>query len=75
MSLANKISILRILLVPGIVASLVYYHAERDGLRYLALGLFGIANWLINAQLSGVITFVFLGELLGFVGGWLWSRR
>jgi len=43
--------------------------------NFLAFGLFGIANWLINAQLSGVITFVFLGELLGFVGGWLWSRR
>ena len=43
--------------------------------NFLAFGLFGIANWLINAQFSGVITFVFLGELLGFVGGWLWSRR
>ncbi|MDO8754656.1 MAG: hypothetical protein Q7J80_12230, partial [Anaerolineales bacterium] len=41
----------------------------------LALGLFGITNWLVNAGLSGVITFVFLGEMLGFVGGWLWSRR
>ena len=40
MSLANKISILRILLVPGIIASLVYYHPERDGLRFVALGLF-----------------------------------
>lgn len=40
MSLANKISILRILLVPGIVASLIYYHPERDGLRFVALGLF-----------------------------------
>ncbi len=43
--------------------------------NFLALGLFGIANWLINAQFSGVIAFVLLGELLGFAGGWLWSRR
>jgi CDP-diacylglycerol--glycerol-3-phosphate 3-phosphatidyltransferase/cardiolipin synthase len=40
MSLANKISIFRILLVPCIVASLVYYQPSRDGLRYLSLGLF-----------------------------------
>lgn len=43
--------------------------------NFLAFGLFGITNWLINAGLSGVIAFIFLGELLGFVGGWLWSRR
>ncbi|WKZ35479.1 MAG: glycoside hydrolase family 3 N-terminal domain-containing protein [Anaerolineales bacterium] len=41
----------------------------------LVFGLFGITNWLMNAGLSGVIAFVFLGELLGFVGGWLWSHR
>jgi len=40
MSLANKISIGRILLVPGIVAALVYYSPDRDGLRFLACGLF-----------------------------------
>ena len=40
MNLANKISIFRILLVPAIVASLVYYHPERDALRFLTLGLF-----------------------------------
>ena len=40
MSLANKISIFRILLVPGIIASLVYYHPQRDFLRFVALGLF-----------------------------------
>lgn len=46
MSLANRISIFRILLVPAIVASLVYYHPERDALRFLALGLFliGVAS-------------------------------
>ena len=48
MSLANKISILRILLVPGVVASLVYYHPQRDWLRFIALGLF-IAGMLSDA--------------------------
>lgn len=43
--------------------------------NFLSLGLFGITNWMINSSVSGVITFVFLGELLGFVGGWVWSRR
>ena len=40
MSLANKISIFRILLVPGLVASLIYYSPDRDYLRFVALGLF-----------------------------------
>lgn len=46
MSLANKISIFRILLVPAVVATLVYYHPDRDWLRFLALGLLiiGIAS-------------------------------
>ncbi len=43
--------------------------------NFLALGLFGITTWMINSGASGVVTFVFLGELLGFVGGWIWSRR
>ena len=40
MSFADRISLLRILLAPAIVACLVYYHPTRDSLRYLALGLF-----------------------------------
>lgn len=46
MTLANRISIFRILLVPGFVASLIYYTPERDGIRYLSFGLFllGIAS-------------------------------
>ena len=40
MNLPNKISIVRILLAPAIVASLVYYHPSRDWLRFLALGFF-----------------------------------
>jgi hypothetical protein len=43
--------------------------------NFLSLGLFGITKWMINSSVSGVITFVILGELLGFVGGWIWSRR
>ncbi|MBL8101008.1 MAG: hypothetical protein JNM02_00625 [Anaerolineales bacterium] len=43
--------------------------------NFLALGLFGITNLMINSSVSGVITFVIFGELLGFVGGWIWSRR
>ena len=43
--------------------------------NYLAFGLFGIMNWLIVSGISGVIMFIFLGELLGFAAGWVWSRR
>jgi len=43
--------------------------------NYLSLGLFGIVNWLTANGLSGLLTFVLLGELLGFVAGWTWARR
>ena len=43
--------------------------------NFLSLGLFSITNWMINSSISGVITFVILGELIGFVGGWIWSRK
>ena len=54
MSLANKISVFRILLVPAIVASLLYYHPSRDSLRFLALGLFiiGMASDAIDGFLA-----------------------
>ena len=42
LSLPNTISVFRLLLAPAIVASLVYYHPERDWLRFLTLGLFVI---------------------------------
>ena len=42
--------------------------------NYLVFGLFGIMSWLIASGLSGVIVFVFMGELLGFAAGWVWSR-
>ncbi len=54
MSLANQISLFRILLVPGIVACLVYYHPTRDGLRFLALGLYilGILSDAVDGFLA-----------------------
>ncbi len=53
MNLANKITILRILLVPGIVACLVYYAPDRDWLRFFALGLFILG--VISDALDGAI--------------------
>ena len=53
MSLANKISLGRILLVPAIVACLVYYHPSRDGLRFLALGLFVIG--ILSDAIDGFV--------------------
>lgn len=67
MSLANKITISRILLAPGIVAALVYYDPSRDWLRYLALSLF-VAG-IISDALDGLIARLYnerseLGTLL-----------
>ena len=42
MGLANKITIVRILLVPFLLASLFYYRPEHDFLRFIALGIFFI---------------------------------
>ena len=53
MNLANKISVGRILLVPGIVASLLYYHPDRDGLRFLTLGLFVLG--MVSDAIDGLI--------------------
>jgi beta-N-acetylhexosaminidase len=43
--------------------------------NYLIFGLFGIMSWLLASGLSGVIIFVFTGELIGFAAGWMWSRK
>lgn len=40
MSLANKLSIFRILLIPFFVLCLLYYRPPHETLRYLALGIF-----------------------------------
>ncbi len=53
MSLANKISVLRILLVPGIVASMLYYHPDREWLRFVALGLFLVG--VVSDAVDGLI--------------------
>ena len=53
MNLANRISVFRILLVPAIVASLVYYHPSRDWLRFLALALFAVG--MISDALDGYV--------------------
>ncbi len=57
LSWANRVSIARIALAPLIVASLLYYAPEREGLRLLALGLFvigmasdGLDGWLARTQ-------------------------
>ena len=53
MSLANKISLFRILLVPCVVASLLYYHPARDGLRYVSLALFVLG--IVSDAVDGFI--------------------
>lgn len=53
MNLANKISILRLLLVPGIVAALLYYHPARDWLRFVAVGLFIVG--MLSDALDGYL--------------------
>ena len=54
MTLANKISIFRLLLVPGVVACLLYYDASRDWLRFVALGLVlvGIGSDAVDGYLA-----------------------
>jgi CDP-diacylglycerol--glycerol-3-phosphate 3-phosphatidyltransferase len=52
-SLPNKLSVLRILLVPAIVATLVYYEPQRDWLRLVAFGLFLLAA--LSDALDGII--------------------
>jgi CDP-diacylglycerol--glycerol-3-phosphate 3-phosphatidyltransferase len=53
MGLANKISIFRILLAPAIIASIVYYHPSRDGVRFLTLALFLIG--MVSDAVDGFI--------------------
>lgn len=43
MNLANNLSLLRILLVPGFITALLYYSPERSYLKYLALTVFLLA--------------------------------
>ena len=57
MSLANKLSLFRILLVPGFVASLIYYRpGEGEFLRYLATALFilGVVTDAVDGYVARV---------------------
>ncbi|MBL8050995.1 MAG: hypothetical protein JNM46_07210, partial [Anaerolineales bacterium] len=40
----------------------------------LAFGIFGISNWLLETGLVGVAMVTLIGQALGFMGGWFWSR-
>lgn len=53
LSLANKLSIFRILLVPLFIASIMYYTPEKDFLRFLAVGIFLLA--ILSDALDGYI--------------------
>jgi len=53
MNMANRISIVRILLIPFFIAAVIYYSPQHDYLRFLALGIFLIA--VISDGLDGYI--------------------
>lgn len=53
MTLANRITLIRFLLVPFFVGSLVYYQPEKDYLRLLAIVLFILA--IVTDGLDGYI--------------------
>lgn len=53
MNLPNWISIFRIILIPLFISSIVYYHPEKDFLRYLAILIFFIA--VISDGVDGYI--------------------
>lgn len=40
----------------------------------MAFGFFNLPGWLLEAGISGVIYTTITGQLLGFAGGWVWSR-
>ena len=43
LTFANKVTLARILIVPFFVATILYYSPQRDYLRLVALGIFGMA--------------------------------
>ena len=53
MTFANKITIFRILSVPLLIATFLYYTPEKDYLRYYALGIFVLA--IISDAIDGYI--------------------
>lgn len=54
MNFANKISTFRILTVPFFIASMVYYSAERDYLRFIALSIFilGVVSDAVDGYIA-----------------------
>lgn len=57
MNLANRISILRILLVPFFILSLIYYTPDKDILRWLALLIFSLA--VVTDAVDGYVARIF----------------
>lgn len=53
MNLANNLSILRILLTPFFIWLILYYTPEKDYLRFVALGIFGVA--VLSDALDGLL--------------------
>ncbi len=53
MNIPNQLSLLRILLVPGVLVCLVYYEPQREWLRLLAFGLFLLG--IVTDALDGFI--------------------
>lgn len=53
MNLANKITILRILLTPVFIGMILYYRPDHDYLRFVALGVFIVA--VITDALDGFL--------------------
>lgn len=54
MNVPNKISVLRILLVPFFAASLLYYRPQQDGLRLIALAIFvlGVLTDMVDGNIA-----------------------
>lgn len=57
MNLANRISILRILLIPFFILSLSYYTPEKDILRWVALFIFSLA--VVTDAVDGYVARIF----------------
>src|SRR3990167_6123831 len=53
MNLANRLTIVRIVLIPFFIACLLYYNSEKDFLRWWALGIFILAA--LTDMLDGYI--------------------
>ncbi len=43
--------------------------------NYLALGLPGSSNWLLERGVFGILLFTFLGEVSGLIIAWIWTLR